>query len=161
MRALVVFYSLTGTTRRVAQTLAAELGADLEEIRCSRYRPGFFGFWRAGYASWRSKIPEIVPPTRDPGDYELVAVGGPVWAWNASTPVRAYLMGEATRFPSVAFFVTVGGVGYEKALATMEALASRKPASTLVLRTEDFKRGRDQVAVSSFAAALGGRSKAA
>ena len=78
MRALVVFYSLSGTTRRVAQTLAAELGADLEEIRCSRYRPGFFGFWRAGYASWRSKIPEIVPPTRDPGDYELVAVGGPV-----------------------------------------------------------------------------------
>jgi len=42
----------------------------------------------------------------------------------------------------------------------MEALASRKPAATLVLRTEDFKRGRDQVAISSFAAALS-RSKAA
>ena len=161
MRALVVFYSLIGTTRRVAQALAAELGADFEEIRCSRYRPGFFGFWRAGYASWRSKIPEILPPVHDPRDYELVAVGGPVWAWTASTPVRAYLMREATRFPAVAFFVTVGGVGFEKALVTMEALASRKPAATLVLRTEDFKRGRDQVAVSSFAAALGGRSKAA
>jgi flavodoxin len=55
VRALVLFYSLTGTTRRVAQALAAELGAGLEEIRCPKYR---FGFWQAGYASWRSKIPE-------------------------------------------------------------------------------------------------------
>jgi hypothetical protein len=70
-------------------------------------------------------------------------------------------MRQATRFPAVAFFVTVGGVGFEKALATMEALAGRKPAATLILRTEDFKQARDQVAISSFAAALGGRSKAA
>ena len=53
-------------TRRVARALAAELGAELEEIRCPKYRPGFFGFWQAGYASWRSKIPEIVPPMHDP-----------------------------------------------------------------------------------------------
>jgi len=160
MRALVVFYSLTETTRRVAQALAAELGADIEEIRCPRYRRGFFGFWRAAHASWKSKIPEIAPCKHDPKDYELVAVGGPVWAWDASTPVRAYLMREATGLPAVAFFVTVGGVGFEKALATMEALAGREPAATLVLRSEDFKRGRDQVAISSFAAALG-RSEAA
>jgi hypothetical protein len=69
-------------------------------------------------------------------------------------------MREATRLAAVAFFVTVGGVGFENALATMEALAGRKPAATLVLRTEDLKRGRDSVAISSFAAALG-RSKAA
>ena len=69
-------------------------------------------------------------------------------------------MREATRFPAVPFSVTVGGVGFEKALATMEALAGRKPAATLVLRNEDFKQGRDQVAISSFAAALD-RSKAA
>jgi hypothetical protein len=69
-------------------------------------------------------------------------------------------MREATSFPAVAFFVTVGGVGFEKALATIQALAGRKPAATLVLCTEDLKRGRDQVPISSFAAALG-RSKAA
>jgi hypothetical protein len=127
VRALVVFYSLTGTTRRVAQALAAELGAGLEEIRCPKYRPGFFGFWQAGYASWRGKIPEIEPPEHKPSDYDLVVVGGPVWGWNACTPVRAYLMREAARLPAVAFLVTVGGAGFERALATMEALAGRKP----------------------------------
>ncbi len=154
MRALVVFYSLTGTTRRVAQALAAALEAELEEIRCPKYRSGFFGFWRAGYASWRSKIPEIAPPQHDPSHYDLVLVGGPVWAWNACTPVRAYLMREAPRLPAVGFFVTVGGVGFERALATMQALAGREPAATLVLRTEDFKRGGDRAAIANFAAIL-------
>ena len=160
MRALVVFYSLTGTTRRVAQALAAALGAEMEEIRCPKDRPGFFGFWRAGHASWRSKIPEIARPERDPSHYDLVLVGGPVWAWNACTPVRAYLMREVARLPVVAFFVTVGGVGFERALATMEALAGRKPAATLVLRTEDFKRSGDQAAIADFTATLH-RSEAA
>jgi hypothetical protein len=69
-------------------------------------------------------------------------------------------MREAPRLPAVGFVVTVGGVGFEQALATMEALGDRKPAATLVLRTEDFKRGKDQTAIASFAAALR-RSKAA
>jgi hypothetical protein len=160
MRALVVFYSLSGTTRRVAKELAAQLGADLEEIRCPIYRPGLFGFWRAGYASWRNKIPEIAPSTYPASDYDLVVVGGPVWAWNACTPVRAYLMREAARLRALGFFVTVGGVGFEQALATMEALAGRKPLATLALKTEDFKRGEDRAGIASFAAALS-RSKAA
>jgi hypothetical protein len=76
------------TTRRVAQALAAELAAELEEIRCPKYRRGFFGSWRAGYASRRGKIPEIGPPEHKPSDYDLVVVGRPVWGWNACTPVR-------------------------------------------------------------------------
>jgi hypothetical protein len=88
----------------------AELGAELEEIRCPKYRPRFFGFCQAGYASWRSKIPEIGPLEHKPSDYDLVAVGGPVvsgpiWGWNASTPVRAHLMREAARLPAVASLV--------------------------------------------------------
>ncbi|HLY58864.1 MAG TPA: flavodoxin [Stellaceae bacterium] len=155
MRALVVFYSLSGTTRKVAQAVAVQLGADLEEISCPSYRRGFFGFWRAGHASWKGKIPEIGASAHAPSDYDLVVVGGPVWAWNVCTPVRAYLMREAARLPAVAYFVTVGGVGFEQALATMAELAGRKPVATLVLRTEDFKQGRDQAAIASFAAALG------
>lgn len=155
MRTLVVFYSLTGTTHRVAQALAAALEADLEEIHCPEYRRRF-GVLRAGYASWKGKVPKISGPEHDSSHYDLVLVGGPVWAWNACPPVRAYLMREAARLRTVAFFVTVGGVGFERALATMETLAGRKPAATLVLRTEDFKRGGDRVAIADFATVLRG-----
>ncbi|HET8997147.1 MAG TPA: hypothetical protein VFN42_10820, partial [Acetobacteraceae bacterium] len=150
----VVFYSLTGRTRRVAQALAAELGADIEQIDCPRFRAGFLGFWRAGYASWRNRIPEIAPPAHAASDYDLVLVGGPVWAWNACTPVRAYLTRARAQLPTVAFFVTVGGVGFDRALATMEALAGRRPTATLVLKDADFKQGKDRSAIAAFVAAL-------
>jgi hypothetical protein len=38
-------------------------------------------------------------------------------------------MREPVRFPARAFFVTVGRVGFERALATIETLAGRKPAA--------------------------------
>jgi hypothetical protein len=159
MRAPVVYYSLTGTTRRVAQALAAELDADVEEIRCPRYRRGFFGFWRAAHASWKCKIPEVAAQARPQG---LRACSG----WRSGLGVGRVHAGPC--LPDARGDPPPGsrplrdsqGVGLEKALATMEALADRKPAATLVLRTEDFKRGRGQVAISSFAAALG-RSKTA
>lgn len=154
MRALVVCYSLTGTTRRVAQALAAELGGELEEIRCPRYRPGLLGSLRAGHDSWRSLIPEIESPANDPSQYELVVVGGPIWAWNASTPVRAYLTRTAARLPAVAFFATAGGAGFERAFATMEALAGRQPTATLALAAEHFKEGKDPAAIAAFSAEL-------
>ena len=160
MRTLVVFFSLTGTTRRVAEALATTLGADLEEIRCPRYRRGFFGFFHAGYASWQNRIPDILPMKHRASGYDLVVIGGPVWAWNACTPVRAYLMREAAHLPAVAFFVTVGGVGYQQALASMEALAGRKPVATLALKEQDFKRNEDRAAIASFAALLGQKQAA-
>jgi len=154
MRALVVCYSLTGTTGRVARALADALGAELEEIRCPRYRPGLLGSLRAGHDSWRNRIPEIEAPAHDPAQYGLVVVGGPVWAWNACTPVRAYLTRTAARLPAVAFFATAGGAGFERAFATMQALAGKKPAATLALAAEHFKQGKDPAAIAAFAAEL-------
>lgn len=154
MRVLVVVYSMTGTTARVARALAAVLGADLEEIQCATYHPGFLGFWHAGLASMVNMTPAISAPKFNPADYDLVVVGGPVWAWNACTPVRAYLLREAARLPALGFFVTAGGVGFEPAFATMAARAGKKPVATLALKQEDFKQGRDQADIASFVAAL-------
>jgi flavodoxin len=57
MKTLVPYYSLSGTTRTVATQLAGDLGADIEEIRCKRYLPGFWGYLRAAYDSARGNLP--------------------------------------------------------------------------------------------------------
>lgn len=47
MKAFVVCYSLSGTTRAVATAFAKELGAGIEEMRCGRYTASSWGFIRA------------------------------------------------------------------------------------------------------------------
>ena len=154
MRALVVYYSLAGTTRAVAQALAMEFGADSEEIRCGRYRMSLLSFFKAGYDSWKGRLPPIDPPSRDPSHYDLVVIGGPVWASHAATPVRTYLRDHASRFQRVAFFVTMGGTGSEPSLREMEQITGRAPMATLAVRAAEVKKESFGPAVASFAARL-------
>jgi len=95
MSILIAYYSLTGTARAVATALALDLGAELEEIRCTRYALGLRGFLRACHESWAGKLPTIEPLQHVPSRFDMVVLGGPIWAWHASTPVRAFLPRKA------------------------------------------------------------------
>ena len=161
MRALVIYYSLSGNSRAVATALANALGADIEEIRCSRYAPGIWGALKAGYDSVRGKLPPIAPPTCSASRYELVVIGGPIWAFHPATPVRAYLQQEKARLPTVAFLLTHGGSAAAQALREMEQLAQRRPKATLVVREADIKSGGFNSAIAGFAGALRKASAAA
>ena len=48
MRALIVYYSLSGTTAKVAEALAKAFDGERAEIRCDRYRSGIVSYFRAG-----------------------------------------------------------------------------------------------------------------
>ena len=58
-RTLVVYYSRTGNTERVAKDVAARLGADLERIVDKASRLGFTGYLRAVYDSARKVAADI------------------------------------------------------------------------------------------------------
>lgn len=48
MKSLVVFYSRTGNTRRVAEMIAGEMKADLQELVDKKSRKGPIALLRAG-----------------------------------------------------------------------------------------------------------------
>lgn len=154
MTTLIVYYSLTGNARTVAAALARELDADIEELRCGRYSSNLKGALMAGYDSWRNRLPALQPLTHDPSAYNLIVLGGPIWAFRPCTPVRAFLAQEVTRLPRVAFFLTYGGSAAQRALREMEQIAQRSPLATMAVREAEVKSEKYGSAVASFAASL-------
>ncbi len=95
-KALVVFFSRTGKVRRVAEAIAAELGADVEEIVDTRDRRGPFGLLSAARDAMLRRTARIEEPAHDPADYDLVVIGTPVWAL-VGLGARARLPGALAR----------------------------------------------------------------
>jgi hypothetical protein len=137
MKSLVVYYSRTGYTRRVAESLARRLNADLEPIDAAP-RPGVLGYLRCSLESLLKLQTAIRAPRHDPAAYGLVLVGGPVWFWGLSSPVRTWLQMRRRRLPQVAFFCTMGGSGAQHVFDTMAAVAGKRPLATLALTDRDI-----------------------
>jgi flavodoxin len=122
MKALVVYYSRTGVTRKVGQAIAQVLSADLEELIDTKNRKGPIGFVVAGKDAATKQLVPIEPPQKNPADYDLVVVGTPVWAGTMSTAVRTYLSDRGKDIQKAAVFCTTHSSGIDKTLAEMAEL---------------------------------------
>lgn len=151
-RVLVVYFSRTGFTQRLAEDIAARCGADVERLRDVRSRTGVLGYLRSAREALKQRVIEIERPALDPADYDIVLIGTPVWASHVSSPVRAYVTARMDRFKRVAFFCTQGGSGAPKVLVELEGLCGLKPLSTLVANDADIKAGRCAAEVGRFVA---------
>jgi flavodoxin len=109
LKSLVVYYSRTGNARFVAETIAAEIGADVEEVVDLKKRSGPIGYLSGGSEARRGKETEIAPTKKSPADYDLVIVGTPVWASRPSPAILTYLKKNDLSGKRVAVFFTQGG----------------------------------------------------
>ncbi len=154
MRTLVVFYSRGGHTRRVAQSLAARLDADIEEIREARDASGLLHGVRLAFEALLGRETPIRPLVRDPRAYDLVVVGTPVWAGSLAPPVRTYLEVERDRLRSSAFFCTHCGSGVARAFRQMREIVRRGPVEVLSVHDREVTTHALRARVSAFIATL-------
>lgn len=139
MAALVVFYSRTGNTKRVAEALAKGLKCDADEILETKGRGGVLGYMGAGMDAKMKRASEIRETSKDPSDYDIAIIGTPIWAWTVSAPVRAYLSKNREKLRKVAFFCT--GTNPGTTFAEMEGICGKKPVATLLVDEKDVKAG--------------------
>lgn len=154
---LVVFYSLTGTTRNIAEIIAAEYGCELEAICDARPRMGWRGNLRAIFEAVTRRPAAILPPQRDPADYGLVVLGTPVWAGGMSSPMRSYLADNKDRFRQVAAFCTMRGSGGDKALDEIARLYGKGLQARLILTGEQIGNGQHRERLAGFVRSLAQR----
>ncbi len=107
MKALVVYYSLTGATRRLAQVVAAELNADTAEIVTTKKLSEKSVFPLACMSLFGSVA--IEPLNVNLREYDLVVLGTPVWFGNIAAPMKAWLKRARPEHKDTAFLVVCGG----------------------------------------------------
>lgn len=153
-RTLVAYYSMSGHTRQVADEIRDVTGAELEEISEPHPRRGVGGLIRALFDSIARRTPTITSASHDPADYDLLVLGGPVWAGRMAAPVRTYAKRYGTRAPRVAFFCTEGGNGAETAFSDLQGLCRHPPEATLVVDAAHLPPVAHRAALDRFAASL-------
>ena len=141
-RKLVAYFSASGVTAKVAETLAEAIGADIYEIE-----PEFL--YTKADLDWMDKQSRSTIEMNDPAsrpaikgmrdnmdDYDTVFVGFPVWWYVAPTIINTFLESYDLTGKTIIPFATSGGSGIGK---TNEKLQPSCPNSKLI-EGKVFKR---------------------
>ena len=82
MKTLILYYSYSGNTKKIANELAAKESAEIAEIK-DRNRPGKLKAYVAGsFAAMRGKAWPIQPLSVKMADFDRLILLAPIWANN-------------------------------------------------------------------------------
>lgn len=108
-RVLVVYYSLSGHTKEIAEKIAALTNGDLYEIQTVEPLPGTPKLHVVVKQQLKSQnYPAISPILPDFNAYDTIFVGSPIWWYTAATPVLSFLKQADFQGKNVVPFSTQG-----------------------------------------------------
>ena len=152
---LVVYYSLTGHTRQIAEAIAAAHDADLEVIEDTFNRGTGLGHPRSAIEGLLGLRSSITPPKHDLSEYDLVVVGTPIWSARQSSPVRGYLSQQRASLERVAFFCTQGGIGGKWALQDMAKVSGQWPIARMIISDRQLNTPVAEEKIALFMSEIG------
>jgi flavodoxin len=138
MKSLVVYYTRTGATEKVALDIAERLGSEVEKILDLKKRKGLFGFLSGGKDSVGKKLTQIDTLKKDPEKYDVIIVGTPVWAGTMAPAIRTYLNIHHPK--KAAFFCTCGNSSGRAFPDMLELAVDTKLKGELSLTAKELKQ---------------------
>jgi flavodoxin len=150
MKTLVVYYSRSGHSKKVAEAISNAFKCDIEELKDTKKRSGILGWIFAGRDGSMKNLTKLNDVTKDIRVYDLIIIGGPIWAWNVCAPVRTFLTNYGDQIKSAAFFCTQAGSGAENAFKSMEEVLGKQPIAKQVVNDADMSSGMYKEMVSGF-----------
>ena len=123
MSTAILYYSLSGTTKALAEKRAAETGADVFEVCEAKKRNGFTAFIPGCCLAMGLKSSAIVPPSAALSAYDEIVIMGPIWAGRPAPAVNAAI-GILPAGKTVSLVCTSGRGGFD--LSKTAALVADK-----------------------------------
>ena len=138
MKSLVVYYSMSGNCKMVAEKIKEMAGADVLRIEPEKAFPdsGFKKFFWGGKSAVMGDTPVLKEYSFDATLYDTVVIGFPVWASRMAPPLKTFVADnlEALKGKKVASFACQGGSGAEKAFSQLCGMLGRDSLdATLIL----------------------------
>ena len=139
MKVLIAYYSRTGVTRAAAgaicEAMRAAVGVEVtvEEVVDTKPRKGAGGYLVAGKDAMLKRDTVIAPMSAEPGDFDVLVIGTPVWAFTMAPAIKAYCSEYGASASKVAAFCTMGGSGDQRTFRHIEEALANPLIATLTL----------------------------
>lgn len=116
MKKIIVFYSLEGNVKFVAEALAEKIGAELLELHPQKEYPkgGAMKFVVGGFAATVSAKPKLQEYGFCADNYEMIIFGSPVWNSRVTPPLNTFIEKENLKEKKLVAFACHSGGGAEK-----------------------------------------------
>ena len=144
-KTLIVYYSYTDDTRKLANMIHEKVGGDILEIQPLELYPDDYN---AAYAQGRKEVEEHIKPQlnnnfKDISDYGTIYLGSPIWFGTIAPPVASFLYGQSLAGKTIVPFFTYDGLGVGQ---SNEEIARLSPNAKVaegfaIKRTEVGKAG--------------------
>ena len=124
---LIVYYTLTGKNKIIAEELKKQLNADIAELKTVSERSGIWGFVVSGYENIFDKDADLQPFTADLTDHNPIILCAPIWMQKISSPARVFLKNPALKGKDLYIFASFQGCwGEDKEAELKKDLAAKE-----------------------------------
>ena len=87
---MVVYFSRTGATKKIAYEIANKLNACITEIKTKEKTKGILGFWWCGRFAMHRWDMELTNDEIDLSKTEKVIIVSPIWDFTICSPIRSF-----------------------------------------------------------------------
>ena len=115
-KVLVLYYSVTNTTKQIAEYIQQKTGADIEAIQTVAEYPTDYQelLKRSGEEREGNVLPELKPLAHNVADYDIIFFGYPIWFGTYAQPLKTIVASGVFNGKTVVPFCTSGSSGVKQ-----------------------------------------------
>lgn len=150
MKSIIIYYSRSGNTEKLAKRIQADMGCDILKIEPEQaYGNYIASVGRVMNERSKNTVPTFITPIPDLTGYDVVFIGFPIWAQDVPAFVAEFIRRCDIRGKIVIPFATYGMSNIQWTMKTLKELCRysdmRLPFDQGVFKKQDYNAWIKQV----------------